>query len=780
MRPGVDPDPEIEKLKRELSSIPVHETVGRRMIEMQIARLMDLKRLLGQGGITKPGVQPSSEQQPRREAHLIAHFGVVPVTIDMLRGLERIAVGFEQARTKYNSMGRPEMAKNLSAYEATYTKTFVERQKLPQAVELAKTGLDLGYQVIIASEQTGEDLFHRDRDGEPSEYQKLDDLMGGQLKRTLPNLPNVFDTLREEFGDKVGNYSGGDSPEREKVREEFLRGNLPLVYMSMKAGAIGTDWHDADYPELGIKGGDKPRLMIVLGPPYSGVLLEQLMGRPWRYGVKSNVHMVFLGTDAEPDIRLMQTKIGPRMRALRASVHGERDSLAAAMDNYSQEEKNRMRQDMLAYQEGDEAEVSTSEYKVRSKGTTAAIQNWSAIEFPLAQESKRKVPPSSRYALIEWQLRHQGTGGEVPWQDIDQLRLQLEQAKKELAKTPVWKTVARTILQMKIERLENEIRAKYGAETRPHEAQTEGIPGEEDCNPKPLTNLSEAVFHEAGFRIGEAPRPFKEGMRRLAIFGGLMGAVAGGFCAHKALHSIPSQRYQHRVFERLSALDIVKQRRAALISESARGANFDWPFATDISGPWAVAAPPPIDYDALAKKYGGVLQSSEPPQLTAPSGLRKPDPSFSASGIKTIYWKPDFTVDFFVMQDGGYVSSEPSPSAWLYLLWAAYPALGFAISWSLIRGLPGWWTDSARRRNSPLNSDSMLHGSGDQSDNEATVQEDPARPVRSQFALTGDSLLWSMPTCKHLLRSCYLCPKTGTVSCGCFLIRRYHRLGGHD
>ena len=73
----------------------------------------------------------------------------------------------------------------------------------------------------------------------------------------------------------------------------------------------------------------------------------------------------------------------------------------------------------------------------------------------------------------------------------------------------------------------------------------------------------------------------------------------------------------------------------------------------------------PTDYDTLAKKYGGVVAPKPP----------------ATNGIKTIFWNPDFSVDFFVMQDGEYVSSGPSPSAWSYLLWVAFPVLGFLALW---------------------------------------------------------------------------------------------------
>jgi hypothetical protein len=325
---------------------------------------------------------------------MTAHFGVVPVTDAMKRSLDRIREGFARAREQFVRTGKKGMAEKTAAFEATYTKAFLERERIGEAVELARRARQQGWQVIIFSETSSEDLFRRPRSPEinPSTYQELDDAMDGQLTKIIPPFENVYDRLRAEFGDQVGDYSGRGNTmaERDKAINEFLSGKTPMLYSTYAAGGIGVDMHDADYPELNIKGGDKPRVAIFLGPPYSGVLLEQAMGRPWRLGVKSDTHLVFLATDSEPDIRLMQTKVGPRMRALRAAVMGERDSLANVMQTYTDDEKVRARQDMLAYAEGDEMKVNAGGYQVRPKSRNVGIQDWSNIQFPAAETAKNK------------------------------------------------------------------------------------------------------------------------------------------------------------------------------------------------------------------------------------------------------------------------------------------------------------------------------------------------------------------------------------------------------
>ena len=143
-------------------------------------------------------------------------------------------------------------------------------------------------------------------------------------------------------------------------------------------------------------------------------------------------------------------------------------------------------------------------------------------------------------------------------------------------------------------------------------------------------------------------------MRRLAVFAGMLGAFAGGLYAYRDLRNVPSERYQHKVFEALAASDIVTREHWLLQMAKDNGTIFNWPLTTE------------------ADK----IEANRPKSTTV-----------LANEIKTIFWKPDLTVDFFYMQDGGIVESGPSPSMWSYLLWVAFPAFGFVIVWGTIRGI---------------------------------------------------------------------------------------------
>ena len=157
-------------------------------------------------------------------------------------------------------------------------------------------------------------------------------------------------------------------------------------------------------------------------------------------------------------------------------------------------------------------------------------------------------------------------------------------------------------------------------------------------------------------------------MRRLAIFVGATRAMAGGMRAYKVLKFVPSERYQHKVFEKLAASDVVKRDQSVLRPAKEHGAVPDGPITSELLHPReSMERTPPA---TLPPDFKG-WDSKEPAARFV-----------SANGIKEEFiYKPDLTGDYFEMQDGGFVYSEPSPSMWLYLLWIVCPVFGFVVAW---------------------------------------------------------------------------------------------------
>ena len=73
---------------------------------------------------------------------LTAHFGVVPVTDEMKRGLDRIREGFARARDQLQKMGKKGLAEKAAAFEATYTKAFLEERAYPTGNRIGQRAME--------------------------------------------------------------------------------------------------------------------------------------------------------------------------------------------------------------------------------------------------------------------------------------------------------------------------------------------------------------------------------------------------------------------------------------------------------------------------------------------------------------------------------------------------------------------------------------------------------------------------------------------------------------
>ena len=428
--PPKHPGIELEETKKRLANTPETLPMLRKMLQLKVQNLENeirakhgaedqvrnrtdavpqLQHSGNVGGIPKPSVlglpnkisaeesskrtsgAESAQSVPPAVARLTAHFGVVPVTDATKRGLDRIHEGFARAKKQLMDTNKSELAKEIAGFEAKYTKAFIERANLPQAIEVAKRALGAGYQVIVATESR-EHLVHRTRRGTYITYEELCSELNSQFSTVVPLLSDVYLALRVAFGDEVEDYSGRSDPipEGRRVRELFLAGERSMLYTTYAIGGGELSLGDADYRDRGIFGGDHPRVSIFLGSPLSGALLKRAVGLTWKPRIKSDVHAVFLSTDSEMDVKLMQQRAAPLLRLLGAFILGEKDSLASVTKLYTDEQRARVLQDALAYAQGDGIRFDAASFQVRSKTTIVGINDWSTITFPPAEGAKGK------------------------------------------------------------------------------------------------------------------------------------------------------------------------------------------------------------------------------------------------------------------------------------------------------------------------------------------------------------------------------------------------------
>jgi len=177
----------------------------------------------------------------------------------------------------------------------------------------------------------------------------------------------------------------------------------------------------------------------------------------------------------------------------------------------------------------------------------------------------------------------------------------------------------------------------------------------------------------------------REGTRRLALLLGALGIIAGGFASYVELQTVLPMRAAHRHFEQLANSPAVQQARASYLPPWQR----HWKVPPK-PGDVVVQNQPqqnPVKKDFLdgATRIDGPHNSQEnlPPGWTyAPSELNR-------GGIKTVYWTANLQAASIETTDGETLYPTAAPSAWLYVLIALFPVLGFFIPWGAIRAI-GW------------------------------------------------------------------------------------------
>jgi hypothetical protein len=155
----------------------------------------------------------------------------------------------------------------------------------------------------------------------------------------------------------------------------------------------------------------------------------------------------------------------------------------------------------------------------------------------------------------------------------------------------------------------------------------------------------------------------REGIRRLALFVGMVGAFAGTFGSYMETQEILRQTSTYDKFEQLAKSDTVQKER------KCRMAGFP-------SGCSQAQEPP------LPPGYTFVVPDPQYKDTFDPSELNKGD-------LKTIYWTGEkrYMIKSIETMDGDTVYPSSLPSRWLYLLTVTLPLLGFVFPWGLIRSM---------------------------------------------------------------------------------------------
>lgn len=299
------------------------------------------------------------------------HVALIPQTEEVRAGVRSIRTAFAKAAAAFQKAGMSRYLTPTLGHEAIYLKRYIAGTKLPEAIELGKKLIADGWKPIFfteyrSPEEEGMQFFH-----------ELPGGMGADINKMLPPLPDVVGKMREAFGDKVGIFAGEANQLRAGELEAFQGGDKDALYMTYGAGAVGANAQD--------KVGTDPRAAVFIDLPWGGMMFEQGTGRPWRYGSKSNVAMFFLTSDALPEMKLLATKILPRMRSLKAAVYGEK--IESKLSKNLREAVG-IPEEMLEYEEGEEVKPQAAEWEQDGEG--ASYTHIKDLELPKAKDAKNK------------------------------------------------------------------------------------------------------------------------------------------------------------------------------------------------------------------------------------------------------------------------------------------------------------------------------------------------------------------------------------------------------
>lgn len=218
---------------------------------------------------------------------------------------------------------------------------------------------------------------------------------------------------------------------------------------------------------------------------------------------------------------------------------------------------------------------------------------------------------------------------------------------------------------------------------------------------------------------------FNRGMRRLALFLGVLGAIAGVVATYVELQPLSAQRSRRQRFEQLASADVVQQQQKLLGPSQAAtweqpegysmpippgGINGD-PTATRPPNSQSLQVGDPIPKGAVigqpltsiapaAPKDRAQTQSlprgyalgsapAPPPGYSANDIVANPfyGPTMNKSGIENVRWAKDGKIESIETTDGALYFPESPPSVWKYLFILMFPVFGFLAPWGFVRSL---------------------------------------------------------------------------------------------
>ncbi len=184
--------------------------------------------------------------------------------------------------------------------------------KIPATVNLIKREVAEGRKVIV--------FLNRVNESEAGQTIKIRGPGGeviDEIREVYAKSEGTAKTMRallSEAGVKFSELHGGATETRQQAMKNFQEGDAQVILATPGSGGIGISLDD--------RVGNKPRTMVIMTAPYSGIENIQALGRAWRLNTMSFPKVIYMHSGEMIDERNM-TIVVQKMAMLGAAVKTE-------------------------------------------------------------------------------------------------------------------------------------------------------------------------------------------------------------------------------------------------------------------------------------------------------------------------------------------------------------------------------------------------------------------------------------------------------------------------
>lgn len=261
----------------------------------------------------------------------------IEIPIGPIYGTYKQAVGAEISRLEARARGSD--VSLLKSARVTFNRRVNELAKLDETVKIIKQFLELPDNFSIVAFTAYKMKFEL-AEKMAARFPSLDAAIRGLDEKLREGLEGAVRELGGE--DVVAQVHGGIKSQKKRNQDvkDFQNCKKRVMFATVDAGGTGLSLHDTS--------GKCPRIQINLTTPWTGAGTEQLAGRTYRFGGKSDVRMIWMGVDDAIERDLLG-RVAQKMAAMGALVEGKVSSEANKLMEFDFLPAAEMQQALFGY-----------------------------------------------------------------------------------------------------------------------------------------------------------------------------------------------------------------------------------------------------------------------------------------------------------------------------------------------------------------------------------------------------------------------------------------------